>query len=228
MNNLTSKLKAYFKKSPVTASLVFINAVMVIIVLLVGGFDPETLTKLGGLIPSRVIENNEYYRLILAMFLHGSIIHFLFNTYFLHFFGSFVENLLGKVKYIIIYFVSGLGSGLLILWLGEANTITIGASGALFGILGALLVLTYLKSDWFHPLTIKNIRTISVVNLVFTLLIPNISVYGHLGGFITGSILIYFLTPNKKALKQTFQKRTNSNPDIIDHEDISEDDIFYH
>lgn len=229
MNNWSTRLSIYFKKNPVTASLVSINTLMFLAVFIMGGFDSENLTRFGGLKPILVLENNEYHRLIVAMFLHGGLIHFLFNTYFLHYFGSFTENLLGKAKYIIIYFASGLGSSLLVLWLGDPNTVTIGASGALFGILGGLLVLTYVKTSWFHPMTIKNIRTIAVINIIFTFLMPNISRLGHIGGFVSGAILIYFLTPDKPPLRESFtKKKTRENPNVINHDDISEDDIFYH
>lgn len=178
--------------------------------------------------PILVSKGHEYYRLITSMFLHGSVIHYLANSYFLYMIGQFAERLLGRVKFIVIYFLSGLGSSLLVLLLGANDRITIGASGALFGILGALLLLTYLKPTWFTPYGIKNIRTIVIINLVFTFLVNNISIYGHLGGFITGVLLMYILTPNTKPFKEYFHtNKQDSNTVIIDQEDVSDDDIFY-
>lgn len=230
MDNLYAKIKIYFKQFPVTASLLSINTIMVLVILVMGGFTTKNLVDLGAMVPNLINENHDYYRLIMPMFLHGSIIHFLANSYFLYIMGRFVEKLLGRNKYILVYFLSGIGSSLLIWWLGKGNQVTIGASGALFGILGAVLLLTYLKPRWFTPLGIKNIRMLSLINIIFTFLIPNISIYGHLGGLITGIILIYFLTPNRPSIKDLFKKNDNSSSDtiIIDYDDIKDDDIYYH
>lgn len=229
MYTFSDRIKAYFRKLPITATLLSINLLMVIVVMLTGGFTIPNLTRLGGMNPILVSQGHEYHRLFMAMFLHGSIIHFLANSYFLYFMGGFVERLLGRNRYIIIYLLSGIGSSLLVWWLGDDFAITIGASGALFGILGAALLLTYMKPQWFTPLGIKNIRTITVINLVFTFLIPNISVYGHLGGLITGILLIYLLTPNRPSMNQFFKKKDDEQTQtvIIDHDDITDDDIFY-
>lgn len=229
MNTFQDKIINYFRRLPVTATLLTLNLIMVLIVVFTGGFTIQNLTRWGGMNPMLVTQEQEYYRLFMAMFLHGSVIHFLANSYFLYFMGGFVERLLGRQKYIIIYLLSGLGSSLLVWWLGANNSLTIGASGALFGILGAVLLLTYMKEAWFTPMGIRNIRTITVINLVFTFLIPNISVYGHLGGLITGIILIYLLTPNRPSISKLFKKKDNhqSKTVIIDHDDISDDDIYY-
>jgi rhomboid protease GluP len=231
MNSITERMKIYFQRYPATATLLLINTVMVFVTLLMGGFSVDNLITLGAMKPILITQDHEYYRLIMPMFLHGSVIHFLANSYFLFYMGQFVERLLGIKKYILIYLLSGLGSSLLIWWLGQPNGTTIGASGALFGILGAVLVLTYIKSSWFTPMGIKNIRTLVVINLIFTFLFPNISIYGHLGGFISGMILIYFLTPNKPSIRSFFNKKDDKNhPEtiIIDYDDIEDDDIYYH
>lgn len=229
MNSFSRWIKDYYQKYPVSATLLFINTIMVVITLLMGGFTIENLIKLGGMNPLLVSDGHEYYRLFMAMFLHGSLIHFLANSYFLYMIGRIAEKLLGKVKYIIIYLISGIGSSLLVWALGQNNRITIGASGALFGILGALLVLTYLKPHWFTAYGIRNIRTLVIINLAFTFIISYISVYGHIGGFVTGMILIYFLMPNRKPLKEIFKHKKKDDPEvvIIDHDDISDDDIYY-
>jgi rhomboid protease GluP len=230
MLTYTERFKIYYKKYPITTIILIINTIMVFVTMFVGGFNNPTLTKLGALVPSRVIEDGEYYRLFTKMFLHGGIIHFLANSIFLFYLGSFFERLMGRWKYILIYLLSGLGAGLLITWLGEENGVTIGASGALFGVLGSLLVLTYIKKEWFHPAFISSIRSITIINIIFTFVIPNISVYGHLGGFITGALIIYFITPDKPKMNQVFKKKNTQkyNDNIIDHDDISDDDILYH
>lgn len=230
MLTYSERFKLYFKKYPVTTMILLINLIMFFITIFLGGFNNPTLTSLGALVPDKVISDGEYYRLFTLTILHGSVLHFLSNSFFLYYIGSYFEKLMGTFKYIFIYLASSLGSSLLITWLGEPTTVTIGASGALFGVLGALLVLTYIKKSWFHPVFINSIRTITIVNIVFTFLIPNISIYGHLGGFITGGLLIYFITPNKPKIQSFFNQRKEKrfNDNIIDHDDISDDDIIYH
>jgi len=168
---------------------------MTIIVLIDQNFSIETLVKYGALNPILVTQFNEYYRLITVMFLHGSILHFAMNSIALYYLGGQMESILGPKKYALLYFVSGLGSSLLVVFLGAANQVTVGASGAIFGIMGGMLMLTFTRSKWFNANAIRSIRQMVVINLGITFLIPNISVAGHLGGLLTGIILFYFITP---------------------------------
>ncbi|MFA6801199.1 MAG: rhomboid family intramembrane serine protease [Acholeplasmataceae bacterium] len=229
------RLKRAFKKHPVTMTILLINTVMVILLMAfsssIFSFDTTTLVNFGALVPSLITNQHAYYRLITAMFLHGSIIHFLMNSYFLYIIGGFVEDLFGKTKYIIIYFISGLGSSLLI-WLTQmdSTTATIGASGALFGIMGALLVLTYKKPSLFSPYGIRSIRTLVVINIFFTFIGFNISIFGHIGGFFTGIILMYLLSPKTIGPNHTsppHNEHTHHGNYVIDADDVSDDDIYY-
>ena len=139
------------------------------------------------------------------MFLHGSIIHFLMNSIALYYLGGQMESILGPKKYILLYFVSGIGSSILVVLLGAETQVTVGASGAIFGILGGMLILTYTRSRWFNERAIRSIRQMVLINLVITFLIPNISVAGHIGGLATGIILFYFITP---SIPYVFEKQS--------------------
>jgi len=236
------RIRRAFKKHPVNSSLILINTVMVVILLIMnrtifGYFTTASLEALGGLKPSYILDNNQYYRLFTTMFLHGSLFHFLMNTYFLYVIGGFVEDLFGRNKYLIIYLVSGLGSSILI-WvmylLGfSQDIVTIGASGALFGLMGALLILTYKKPLLFNPHGIRSIRTLVMINVFITVfstvLGGNISFFGHLGGFITGIGIIYLMLPNYGGpqFNQNRQKETHHGRYVIDADDVSDDDIYY-
>lgn len=197
MNELEQFWKKYGAGGPVTFVLIAINLVFFIITIFAGGFDTYTLSKLGAIVPMYITENHEYYRLLLAMFLHGGFIHFLMNMYALYYLGRSLERSLGPWKYGILYFVSGIGSGLFVVLLSQSNSVTIGASGAIFGIIGALLLITYIRKDWFTPRSIQSIRFMVILNLIITLIVPNVSAAGHLGGFIVGLALGYFLIPKK-------------------------------
>ena len=240
---LLDRLNNFYKKYPVTFIIITINTFMLLLTMMVtmfsstGGsifsFSTSTLEFLGGMKPEALTNNYQYYRLFTAMFLHGGIFHFLMNMYFLSIIGKFVERLLGKNKYILIYILSGLGSSLLV-WgmsfiFGQESAVTIGASGALFGLMGALLILTYTKPMLFGPMAIRSIRTLVVINLVFSF-IPGISLFGHLGGFLTGVFLIYILYPMKPTQQsyQSEQDRHNAHYGniIIDSDDVTDDDIY--
>ena len=184
----------YVRHHIVTSILLTINFLMVIIVLLMGGFN-DNLVKLGAMVPFLVSKEHEYYRLIMMMFLHANIIHFLSNAIVLFFLGSQLERLLGPVRYLVLYFFSGITSSLTILFFSPIGSVTVGASGAIFGIMGALLVLTFKKPNWFTAQGIKSIRQLMVLNLVFTFLINEISVEGHIGGLIGGTIIVFLLIP---------------------------------
>jgi rhomboid protease GluP len=233
MDIILQRMSFYYKKNPVTFVLLALNTIMFFVVLFNGGFSPESLTKNGGLLPSLVTENNEYYRLLVSMFLHGGLFHFLMNSYFLYYLGSFTEKLLGSTRYAIIYMISGLGASVAVWLFSDPNIVTIGASGALYGIMGGLLILTFIKPNWFSPYGIRSIRMISIINIVFTLtLSAAVSVQGHLGGLISGIILTYLFIPDVPFSKQRYQSDNNPNNQvhngkiIIDMDDVSDDDIY--
>ena len=129
------------------------------------------------------LDQGEWYRLITAAFLHASLIHLLFNMLVLWFIGAPVEQAIGRGRFLAIYIVSGLaGSAGAIIF--SPNVVTVGASGAIFGILGAALVLEGQKN---YVLGGQALGLIAV-NLIFTFAIPNISIGGHIGGLIGGAL----------------------------------------
>lgn len=206
------KIKRFIKYQPITSSILLVNLVMTIILFVDGNFSINTLVKYGGLNPIFITQFHEYYRLVTVMFLHGSIIHFLVNSLAIYFLAGQMELILGPRKYTLLYFVSGIGSSLLVVLLGAQDKITVGASGAIFGIMGGMLLLTFTRSKWFNKQSINSIRQMTVINLVITFLVPNISAAGHIGGLITGIILFYFLTPEipyffEKQRKQKLEEQ---------------------
>ncbi len=208
------QLKKYFEAHPVTSIILILNTLFALLVLLSGGFTINNLVNWGGLVPILVTEQNEYHRLVLAMFLHGGIFHFLMNSYVLYIIGGQLERIIGPVKFSILYVISGLFASIFVVLFGEPNVVTIGASGAIYGVMGGLFMLTLLKKSWFRPQSINWIRQLILINLVLTFIIPNISVWGHLGGLIGGFLLFYFLTPKKPYFVVQYEIKN----DIIDAE----------
>ncbi len=196
MSLLTSEgRRLYVHFHPVTTVLLTLNALMVIVVLWFGGFGLDVLVRTGAIWPPLLTIGGQWYRLVTAMFLHGSLLHFLMNSLVLYYLGSHLERLLGGLKYGVFYMLTGIVSSLAVVWLGNQNAVTIGASGALFGVIGALLYLTFVRPAWFQGTAIRQIRQLVIINLVLTFAIPNISVTGHIGGFLSGLLLITLLVP---------------------------------
>jgi membrane associated rhomboid family serine protease len=130
------------------------------------------------------VADGEYWRLITSAFLHGSILHLGLNMLMLYWIGGPIEEAIGRARFLILYLVSGLAGAAGALLLTDANSITVGASGAIFGLLGAAVVF---ERQGTHVLG-GSALSIIILNLVLTFAVPNISIGGHLGGLIGGAL----------------------------------------
>ncbi len=128
-----------------------------------------------------VVAHGDWWRLITAAFLHYGPIHLGMNMLALYWFGTVVEAALGHLRFLALYLAAGLAgsAGSLLL---SPNAVTVGASGAIFGVLGAMLILEYMSTGRL----MGNAMTMIVINLAFTFAVPNISRGGHLGGLVAG------------------------------------------
>lgn len=177
--------------APITKALVAINLAVYLITVEQGGGGlnhPGGSLLLSWILWGPFVAHGDWYRLITSMFLHGSLLHIGFNMYALWVIGTPVEQYLGRVRYLGLYFVSGLAgsAGALLL---NPLTPTLGASGAVFGVLGAMVILEWQITGRLAG----NAMTWIGINLVFDFVFNssggNISIGGHIGGVI-GGILI--------------------------------------
>jgi membrane associated rhomboid family serine protease len=143
-----------------------------------------TLYEKGALFGPFIVDLHQYYRLVTSGFLHDGILHILFNMWFLYVMGRILEPVVGRVNFVVIYLVSLLAGSFGAL-LFEPQSPTVGASGACFGILGALIVIAHFRriSIWQSGLGLT-----LVINVVFSLSVAGISIGGHIGGLIGGGI----------------------------------------
>jgi membrane associated rhomboid family serine protease len=133
---------------------------------------------------SAVAGDGQYERLVTAAFLHYGIAHLLLNMWALFVVGQPLEQWLGRLRFTALYGLSALGGSVLVYLLAAPNTLTAGASGAIFGLFGAIFVVAKrLNYD------VRGIAVLIVINLVFTFTFSGISWQGHVGGLITGSAL---------------------------------------
>ena len=145
------------------------------------------------------IKAGQYYRLLTGAFLHVSIIHLFVNMYALYVLGSQAEKFFGKFKFSIIYLFSAITGSLLSILL-NGNVASIGASGAIFGLLGAMLYFGYNFRVYLGNTLAKQIIYVIVANFIISLLVSNIDIFGHLGGLVGGLLIamaLGFITRTK-------------------------------
>ena len=151
------------------------------------GFPEDTLIKLGAMVRPAVATQHQYWRLITVMFLHASLLHILFNMYALYLFGYLIENAFGKARFLGIYFVSGFLASVTSYLFMPANAVGVGASGAIFGLLGAWVAYNYRRRGTrLASMYLQNAVFIVVINLILGFSIPNIDNSAHIGGLIAG------------------------------------------
>lgn len=146
--------------------------------------DPDGYPYLHGALNGYLVADGEWWRLFTSMFLHGSVIHLGMNMLFLWWIGAPVEQALGRARYALVYLVGGLAGSTGALLLTNPEAVTVGASGALFGILGAAFVFERQRNYVLGG----GALTIIVLNLAFTFAVPGISIGGHLGGLAGGAL----------------------------------------
>jgi membrane associated rhomboid family serine protease len=145
--------------------------------------EASSLFEKWQLLPQRVGSNDEFYRLLTSAFLHVSLLHILFNMFALAIIGPHLERLLGPWRFTAVYLLAALGGSVAVYAFGSRYTPVAGASGAIFGLFGAALLLVRelgLDRQWL-------VATI-VLNFVFTFAVSDISKLGHLGGFVVGGL----------------------------------------
>lgn len=178
-----------FKKPIVTYSLIFICILVFILMYVLGNGSTDNYTLLVfGANVDTLTKNGDYYRLFTSMFLHIGILHLLCNMYSLYIIGKEVENVFGKVKYLIIYLLSGIAGSILSLAFNH-NTICAGASGAIFGLLGALLYFGYYYRTYLGATLTRSIIPVIVLNLIIGFTSSGIDNAAHIGGLVGGILL---------------------------------------
>ena len=178
------------KKPIITFSLIIINVIIFALMYAFGSGseNSETLVKFGAnYLP--LTKSGEYYRLITSAFLHIGVIHLLLNMYSLYVVGTQIEYFYGKIKYVLIYLFSAIMGSLFTVVLSSSNTLAAGASGAIFGLLGALLYFGYHYRGYIGNVIIKQVIPIVLLNLYIGYVTPGIGNAAHIGGLIGGYII---------------------------------------
>jgi membrane associated rhomboid family serine protease len=169
----------------VTQALIAINVGVYLLELALGGHTDGTGNTVfeNGALFGPLVADGEWWRLITAAFLHYGPLHLGMNMLVLWFIGPAIEEYFGHGRYVLLYVVSGLaGSAGGLVW--SPNAVSVGASGAIWGIMGAALLLEWRRIYVFGGQAMGLV----VLNLLLTFLIPGISIGGHIGGGIGGAV----------------------------------------
>ena len=135
------------------------------------------------------VADGEYWRLITSGFLHAGLIHILFNMYLLYILGTMLEPAIGRARFLALYFTSLLGGSFGAL-LVSPDALTVGASGAVFGLMGGAVLI--MRARGFDPMS-SGIPALIALNLLITFVFPGVSIGGHLGGLAAGLVAAYVL-----------------------------------
>ena len=164
--------------------------------------QPGQVLNEGALVPALVAQG-EAWRLLSSVFLHSGAVHLGFNMISLYFLGSFVEVAFGRARFLALYLLSGLAGGLAYLYFGGFNAPAVGASGAIFGLLGGVLGYALRRGtfSWQNPL-IRQLLILLALNLYIGFSVPNISNTAHLGGLVGGFGFGWLVAPSIYSRKR--------------------------
>ncbi len=178
--------------------IIALNVIVFIITMHKGYIDDvQGLYKAGGIAPLSLFEDREVYRLFTSMFLHSGFRHIFNNMIVLFFMGNMLERTLGKIRYLILYMASGIIGGITsqmyYFMMGNTAVVCVGASGAIFGVLGALTWVLIVNKGYVEDLSLGRMIMYIVVSIVLGMSTPNVSVSAHVGGLIAGFVLAVLL-----------------------------------
>ena len=175
------------RATPVTWTVIALNAAIFIAGEVFPSFGNELFQRAAQ--HPILVDNGEWWRLLTATFLHGSVLHILFNMYALWLFGPVLERRFGALSFASLYLAAGVAGGMLYQLMGS-NAWAVGASGAIFGLLGALLTASYRQRHTRAGAAVfGQLLVLLVINLALPLFVPNIAWQAHVGGLAAGGLV---------------------------------------
>jgi len=191
----------FAKKDPiVTYSFITINIMLFIFMYMFGSGSTDITTLVTfGANNQELVRSGEIQRLFTSTFIHIGVLHLFVNCYALYIIGSQVESFFGKTKFLLVYFISAICASLLSISFG--NHISAGASGAIFGLLGALLYFGYHYRLYLGTVMKTQIIPLIILNLALGFVIQGIDNAAHIGGFIGGVLIAMAIGVKYKSQK---------------------------
>jgi membrane associated rhomboid family serine protease len=173
--------------TPVTWALIAVNILLYAAGALFPGFGDQVMQRAAQ--HPILVDRGEWWRVLSAMFLHGGVLHVLFNMYALWLFGPVLERRFGSVSFLSLYLAAGAAGGALFQVIGP-DAWAVGASGAIFGLFGALLIASYRQRHTrAGAATFSQLVLLLGINLALPLFIQNIAWQAHVGGLVAGALI---------------------------------------
>lgn len=192
-------------KNVLNLIIIAVNVLVFVMVTVTGGSDDAENMIRWGAAYTPLIHQGEYYRLFTSMFLHFGPEHLLNNMFLLLFAGDYLEKSVGKLSYLAVYLLGGM-TGSISSYLFEYSNgravIAAGASGAIFAVLGAIIVLLILNRGKLEDLTMIRVGLMILLTLMAGFQSGNVDNYAHIGGFVGGMIVMMLFSPLYLRRKQ--------------------------
>lgn len=196
----------YHRRAPVTLALVALNIVFFLWTEVNGSSeDIQNMYRWGAMYGPAITEDHEYWRLVTAAFLHFGISHIANNMFLLLLMGDRLERALGHVKYLILYLVSAVGANLFSMVLDLrldpetfCRTVSAGASGAVFGVIGGLLWAVVRNRGRLEDLSARQMMIFAGLSFYYGLTAAGVDSKAHFGGLVTGFVMCMFLFRPKR------------------------------
>lgn len=179
--------KIFSQKKPIVTYALIVLNIMVYLFMTLYDLDGTYFYALAN--NYEFVQNGQIYRLLTSMFLHADIIHIGCNMYALYILGPQVERYYGKTKFLLIYLLSGILGSIFSCVFMSADTISMGASGAIFGLLGSIAYFTYYYRATLQGLLRSQVLPVILLNLAIGFMVPGIDISGHIGGLIGGTLV---------------------------------------
>jgi len=203
-NSAPSSWPSQFRSAPAVFVLILVNVLVFLFQIWFGDLnDPDVLHRIGALEPYAVAVQGEYWRLFTALFLHGGFLHLGFNLFALYVLGPPLERSIGTIRFLACYLISGLASGAGVVALNTIGLVreaqVIGASGCIFGVVGAWAGFLLRHHHVPHARQqLANIGFIVVIQIAFDLSTPEVSMSAHMFGLFAGFFLGLILAPQPR------------------------------
>lgn len=194
-----------------TVALIVINIAVFFILTMFGDTeDAVFMLQHGAMYEPNIIEGHEYYRIFTCLFLHFGITHLLNNMVLLGALGWNLELEIGKVRFVIIYFASGIIGNIVSLFYDltlEQPAVSAGASGAIFGLMGALLYVVIANRGRLGRLSGRGMLVMVILSLYFGLTSTGVDNLAHIGGLVSGFLLAVLLYRRKQYYENSIRNR---------------------
>ena len=185
------------RKSPITWILIAWNALIFLAVELTGGSnDISNMVRWGASFAPMIQEQGQYYRLFTCMFLHFGLEHLGYNMLILYFVGGHLERAVGKIRFLLIYLIGGIGASYCSYYVDiprQDAVVSAGASGAIFAALGGLLWILILNRGRLEEISLKKLLLMALLCLYYGFASTGVDNTAHIGGFVLGFVLAVLL-----------------------------------